>query len=699
MNNYAIFPLSAAILNILLVFFILKQGGNKKLNRSFAMLCISISIWNFGYLLLYISNSRDFALFSRQINFLGAVFAPSTFLYFVLILTNNITKRTSIISFSAFSFSVILFLANFRGFTTYDVIQYSWGYLPKAGKTGFIFTSLFLIYVLYAHFLLFGSLKKSSGVKHNQLKYVLFAAIVGFGGGITNFLVVHGGYKIAMYPIGNASALLWQGIIAYAIYKHHLMDINVVIKRGAVYAILSLGILFPSGLLIFFAQWYFFGLTNSFFSLLTFSTLVLASLVILKVKPDIEEYIERKLFRGKFEYKKALRELTEIIVSFLDEKELFKKAGTIFTKDLGAEKVSFFMLDKEKRAYTLRTSQSVPGSKVLKEISRDDPFFKWLKEKSGTVVKEELEQLGDDDTIKPIVSRLQSLEAEVCIPFLARDDLIGFINLGNKRSGAMYSHEDLELLEHVGTQASVALENARLYQEMERTQILMRRSDRLSSLGSLTANLAHELRNPMATIKTFLDLFPERYKDKEFRSDFLKLTNSEVDRINALVTELLNFARPTPPEFRKEDVNAVIDETLNLVAVEAKKRDITVDTNLQTVLPLARLDKNQIKQVLLNIFLNAVEAISAHGTITVTSRSIRKKDTAYVQVEITDTGKGIAKKQLDSIFDPFFTTKEKGVGLGLSISHQIIQEHHGILEVASKPKKGTTFSISIPSAD
>jgi signal transduction histidine kinase len=160
----------------------------------------------------------------------------------------------------------------------------------------------------------------------------------------------------------------------------------------------------------------------------------------------------------------------------------------------------------------------------------------------------------------------------------------------------------------------------------------------------------------------------------------------------------LNFARPTPPAFKKEDVNAVIHETIPLVAVETKKRDITIDTNLQAVSLLARIDKNQIKQVFVNLFLNAVEAISAHGTITVTSRRIRKKGAAYVQVEIADTGKGIAKKQLDTIFDPFFTTKEKGVGLGLAITYQIVQEHHGTIEVDSRPKKGTTFSVDLPCA-
>lgn len=230
---------------------------------------------------------------------------------------------------------------------------------------------------------------------------------------------------------------------------------------------------------------------------------------------------------------------------------------------------------------------------------------------------------------------------------------------------------------------------------MQRTQLLMRRSDRLASLGSLTAGLAHELRNPLATIKTFLDLFPQRYKDKEFRGDFLKLTCSEVDRITNLLTELLNFARPSKPTFKKADINQTIEEIIHLIGVEAGKRDIIIDKNLQTTIR-ATFDAEQMKQVFLNIFLNAFEAISAHGRISITSRGIRKNGVEYAQVEIADTGKGIPKKIVDSIFDPFFTTKEKGIGLGLSISHQIVQEHHGTIEVESTPKKGSTFFVSIP---
>ncbi len=694
MNTYAIFPLTAAILTLFLIIFVLSQGGKKKLNLSFAFVIFCNMVWNVGYYLLYVAPSRDFALFSRHINFFGTVFTPPTFLYLIMVLTGQVTKLTKNVCLTAFAASFILFILNFKGFITNDVTRYYWGYLPTASKTGVFFALMFIVYISYAFALLFKAMRKSVGVRHNQLKYVFYGAIVGFGGGVTNFLPIHAGIKI--YPMGNGIVLLWLGIVAYAIYKHHLMDISIVIKKGAVYAYLSFLVFVPCMFIIILAQKFFFGHTNAFFSFLAFCTVLLASLVILKLKPEIEEYIEKRLFKGKFEYKKALTELSELIISFLDEKELFKKTGNILTKDLGTEKVSFFMLDREKRAYTLRAYQHLQNPK-FKEIPHQDPLFNWLEEKGKVVVKEVMDQSMDDPHIKSIVEKMESMESEVCIPLIARDKLIGIINLGHKRSGDMYSHEDLDLLTHFANQASVALENARLYQEMQRTQMLMRRTDRLASLGSLTANLAHEIRNPLVTIKTFLDLFPQRYRDKEFRGDFLKLTSSELDRISTLVTELLSFARPAKPNVKRGDVNQVLKDVIHLVTVEANKRGIVIHTNLQEIRQ-AMLDTDQMKQVFLNIFLNAFEAISAHGKVSVTSRDIQKNGMAYVQVEITDNGKGIPKKIAEQIFDPFFTTKEKGNGLGLSITHQIVEEHHGTIEVESRAKKGTTFVVNIPCA-
>jgi len=623
----------------------------------------------------------------------GAIFVPSSFVHLIFSASGiNLYARNKKIIIATYIISIIFFISNFTPLFVKGVRErLDFKYFTDPGILFSVFGLFYLFNVIYGFYKLIEEFPRVSAVKRNQLKYMYIASIVGFGGALSTFLPM---FNIKTPPVGYYLILSYTLIVSYAIVKHQLLDIEIVIKKGMIYAYLSFLIYVPCMFIIIFAQRYFFGQTNTYFSAMVFCTLLLASLVFLKLKPEIEDYIERTLFKRKYEYKKTLRELSEIVISFLNEKELFKKAGNILTKDLDAEKVSFFMLNKEKKAYTLRASQYLKKTKA-KELPQQDTFVTWLEEQGQAVVKEVLERSVDDPNIKHVVERLASLESEVCIPLMMRDHLIGIINLGNKRSGDMYSHEDLDLLTHFAAQASVALENARLYQEMQRTQQLMRRTDRLSSLGSLTAGLAHEIRNPLVTVKTFLDLVPIRYKDEEFRGEFLKLTSSEVDRLSKLVSELLEFAKPAKPKFRMRDINQIIEEIIPLIAVEARKRDIAIEKNFRET-PRTKLDADQMKQVFLNILLNAFEAIEAHGTISITSREIHKNGTQHVQVEVADTGTGIPKKILESIFDPFFTTKDKGSGLGLSITHQIVEDHHGTIEVASVPKKGTTFVITIP---
>ncbi len=629
------------------------------------------------------------ALFWGRFHYFGAVFIPSLYFHFILSLTKKTDKKWVYPTAIGYVLTFLLFISNFSNLLVSTVVKKMGTYFIIPGILYPVFALFFFGYIAVAHYILIQSFRTSSGLTRMQLGYLLASSIIGYSGGVTAFMPVF----FNSFPYGLYFIPLYTIIVTYAVLKYHLMDINIVIKKGAVYAYLSFLVLVPCTIIIIIAQRYFYGEARTFFTLLAFCTLLLASLVSLRVKPEIEEYVETVLFKRRFKYKKALRDLSEIIVSFLDEKELFKRSGHIMTKDLGAEKVSFFLLDKEKRAYTLRASQNLERSKV-KELPLQDLFLKWLEKKKQAVIKEVLERSYDPET-KLAVKSMNSLESEVCIPLISRDQLIGIINLGNKRSGDIYSREDLDLLTHFATQASVALENARLYQEMQRTQQLMRRTDRLSALGSLTAGLAHEIRNPLVTVKTFLDLVPERHKDKEFRGNFLKLTTAELERITKLVSDLLEFAKPKNPKFRRSNINQVIEEIVPLIKLEATKRDIAIETNLRDT-PQAKLDADRMKQVFLNILLNAIEAIKAHGKISITSRDIRKNGAVYVQVEIADTGKGIPKKLAEQIFDPFFTTKERGAGLGLAIAHQIVEDHHGFIEVESMPKKGTTFFINIP---
>ncbi len=313
------------------------------------------------------------------------------------------------------------------------------------------------------------------------------------------------------------------------------------------------------------------------------------------------------------------------------------------------------------------------------------------------IIREELVKGGNISDLNAVTQIMSQLEAEVSIPLISKGQLIGMINLSHKFNKDIYSHEDIELLSTLANQTTIAIENARLYDDLKKSKSYIRRADRLASLGTLTAGLAHEIRNPLVAIKTFTQLLPERIDDEEFRNHFLNIASGEVDRISALVTELLEFARPSEPRFELEDINGILDGMILLVSTETKSKRIDIFKDYAKELGPITIDREQMKQVFLNMLLNAIEATQENGKIYVKTRSYAKLEgEPYIQIEFTDTGCGIRPEYLEDIFTPFFTTKEKGSGLGLSISNQIVQDHKGYIDVESQVNKGTSFFINLP---
>ena len=227
-----------------------------------------------------------------------------------------------------------------------------------------------------------------------------------------------------------------------------------------------------------------------------------------------------------------------------------------------------------------------------------------------------------------------------------------------------------------------------------RDQIL--RSERLAALGRLAAGVAHEMNNPLSGILLFTQsLLKRTNKDPSIQED-LKIVEQEIIRCSHIVRSLLDFARETKPKKVPTQVNQVIENTLSLVENQADFHNILIIKEFDSSIPMIALDANQMQQVLMNIILNAADAMPNGGTLTVKS-SLSLEDN-FVEVRIADAGCGIPKEMIDRIYDPFFTTKEskKGTGLGLAVSYGIIKKHQGFILVESEEGKGTTFTIRLP---
>lgn len=224
------------------------------------------------------------------------------------------------------------------------------------------------------------------------------------------------------------------------------------------------------------------------------------------------------------------------------------------------------------------------------------------------------------------------------------------------------------------------------------TEEQLRRADRLSALGELSAGMAHEIRNPLGSIKGAVEILKDDYAPEESKYEFIQILIKETDRLNQIVQEFLGFARPKNPDLQYVDLNEALASVLTLVQQEARKAGVTIERKLDPAIGKRSLDAGLLKQAFLNLVLNAIQAMPTGGVATVES-SLRS---GAVAITITDTGTGISYENKKKLFSPFFTTKKNGTGLGLAITYRIIQNHHGTIDVASEPGKGTTFLVKIP---
>jgi signal transduction histidine kinase len=285
----------------------------------------------------------------------------------------------------------------------------------------------------------------------------------------------------------------------------------------------------------------------------------------------------------------------------------------------------------------------------------------------------------------------EGLSSLLCVPLTTSLRLIGLLTVYTIESRRFRS-EEVELLLALAAQSATAIENARLYRAMLETQEQLRHAERLAALGSMSAGLAHEIRNPLHTMQLLAYAMQQECHRFGTLAADLEVMQSEIGRLTLLVDQFLDFARPKRPEASPQKLQEIMEETLLLVRAEARQRGIRIHKSWPGDLPIVWVDGVQIKQVFLNILLNALQAMPSGGTIEV--RMYASGD--CITTEIHDQGEGMPAEVKAQLFTPFFTTKPKGVGLGLSISQRMIEGHRGAIRVASQPGAGTTVRIDLP---
>jgi two-component system, NtrC family, sensor kinase len=691
MKYHWLVPLVSAVLNLSLGMLVLIRDRRARLNQVFLWMSVTLTLWNLNNFAFYAIRDPARALWWGTILRTGTILTPSAVFHLALTLaaTNPVFSRWLL--GVSYAISGALVVGNAEGLLVSGARRYPWGLYPIGTKFYGVFIASAIIQCLGTLAVLIHHYQTTNSPRRKlQTRFWLLAATAVIPAALSNFLPMYG---VPVYPMGHLGNTIYAAIIAYAIVRHRLMDIELVVTKGIAYVAVATILIGPTFGLLLWLQRVSFGRIQPDFSFAVLLMFISIGVLFPTLRLQAQSRIQRALFRQKSEYRAVLSGFTRSIVRILDREKLIRTLALTLIDTLQLDCIGMWLWDERRRVYAVCYAAGIPAT--TPEFLETDAFVRSLAHRQEAVLRDELEASPDSVERTLVTEVCRQNGWEVCIPLTVSAKLIGFINLGAKQNLDVFSAEDLDLLDTLAAEAAIALENARLYDELKKSQEIIRRADRLSALGTLAAGIAHEIRNPLVSIQTFFQLAPERLHDEEFFTSFLGMAAGEVKRISDLITELLTFARSPNRVLGPLNLNEVADRVAKLLEPEARKRELSFTRALSPDLPLVQADGDQMKQVLINLILNAIEATEPGGEVSLVSRSVDHDKGSVTQLEVRDTGVGIPDVHLDDVFNPFFTTKDKGTGLGLAIAHQIIAEHGGSITIQSEPGHGTSVFVNL----
>ncbi len=819
------FLLLSAASCIALAAVVLLRNPRRTTNIAFGILCANLVLWTIGVFTIIHVTHPDTAVFCIRLTFAVSCFLPATFYLFIGFFPRGVFDGVKGLFVFYCVFGVVMSVLAILPGPWYlnDVAVSDLGQpLPDYGP---VFQAYFVVCAftfVVLHVNLIRKLRGSSGIARRQIQHVLLgifaSTLLGFS---TNIMGPALGIRSGE-EYGPVFVMLMTAAFAYAMIRYHLMDIWVIFSTTTVYAAATGAVILVFLSTISLVHWVFRTRGGASEVLSTILAAVVIVLILEPLKERMQLLLNRTVLKRRYDVNRLLARASKHASESVVLDELLETVCEDIQRTVGASVVRVLLID-ERDPNTLVTEYSSRARERGSRASDYSLLLDYLRDHREPVLLEAIVHARVTPERAQLAEMLAELDAYLCLPLKRTTGLVGILTLGQKLSRDIYSSEDVVAFTALATPLTTAIENARLYAELEQAnqhrerllsnmrggvvsvdtdgcvttvnagaveilgpielgqhmqtitpqvaRILQRtledrraisdfetvivrpdseripvvmssscletgegevtgsmvvlydltqvkrleqnvqRAHRLSSIGTLAAGMAHEIKNPLVSIKTFSQLLLERYDDPDFRDTFTDIVPNEVERIDSIVTRLLHFARPRPASFAPQNLRAIIGEVLVLVENQFRKGNITVETDFPGADVGVYGDEQLLHQVFLNLVLNAIDAMKDVRTgaklavhVEYGRMVLRRNghdplpDADCVRVSLSDSGIGISAESLERIFTPFYTTKDEGTGLGLAVVHGIVTEHGGSIYVESEPGEGTTFVITLPSA-
>lgn len=679
----------------LLGFAVVLRGRKDTLNRRFGVFAFTTGSWSAAYFFWQISTDAVAALFFARVLMLFAYFVPVTFYHFIAELCGRKSRWEVRLGYAA---ATVLALVNFTPLMVVGVEPaMGFPFWPQAGKLYWLYLALFGVLTVLAAYLLITNLRQAAGQRAVQLRNILLASIVGFGGGATNFPLW---YDVPLPPLGNLLIFLYLLIMAHAVSRYQLPLVAYDFVLALVYLGLSVTLSIVYLLVVIgLAPWVNYELTSAALFMHFFAAMMVCWFFFW-IGPKLNRIADRVLaqtyLRRRHTQQRQLRELGARIGSIGNEQEIFENLVAEMQRAFNLEAIAIYVRSEFDHDYQLRAQRGWPSCPPVHPL--ETALTQVLTQRNSALLLDGSELSVGPERLAALEELVSRLAFEAACPIASDDFLSGFVILGARTDEERYTQAEIALLESICLQIAVTLRSRQLERRASQT-------DKLIALGTLAAGLAHELRNPLTSIQTFSALLSESRPDPEGLREFSGVVQRDVRRIASIVENVAAFAESNKVEMNAVQVPEVLRTVMEIVQPEAERGKVALKLSCAPVRPV-RGNHSQLLQVFLNLAQNALQAMEGRADSTLLFEvTLRTRDvpTPQICVSVSDNGPGVDPALLPRIFEPFTTTKstgerrgKHGMGLGLAIVKRIVQHHHGEIRVVSEPGQGTTFLVYLP---
>ncbi len=491
MNLHNFLYLFTALTSISLGIYVFFSNVKNRINQIWCILGVSTFLWSLGFGLMLFAGTKESAVFWARMSHVGASLIPPFYLHFVLSLVGKLQQRKKFLFFS-YGLGIFFALASLSPFVITDLQpKMFFDYYFQPGFLYFGFTLMFFAIIGSAIYGVFNSTRAATGNLRNQLTYVTMASLFGFGAGATTFPLV---FDIPLYPFGGL-VFLYNMIITLAIIKHRLMNIELIIKKTAIFAGLFAFVSMSFVGTTFLVQEFLADVmgAGSKWAVL-FSSITIITLGIRPLERYLVGLTDRFLFQKKYDYQQTLKEASEGMTLVTDMKKLLNLIIRVVAKNVRVKSAGIFQFDDSKEKYVLKIRRGINRKHTGYSLDKDNALVWWLRTHKEAVLLDEIEdwlrserflrkEKGLKDRLFEIKEELAGMDAAICVPSYGKGHLIGFLVLGEKMSGDIYTQQDIQLLSTLASEAAIAVENAKNFMELEK----LREKERESYIQTVLA--------------------------------------------------------------------------------------------------------------------------------------------------------------------------------------------------------------------